>query len=89
LGTALYRREVFGEVGGFDTAMSRASDFDWFVRADRAGVHFIRHPVVTYLYRHHPGGLTGDMAATRSGHISAVRKALHRKRAAAADAGRP
>jgi glycosyltransferase involved in cell wall biosynthesis len=81
LGASLFRRQAFDRVGPFETALKRASDLDWFLRARHAGITTRFHDSITYLYRHHPNGLTGDSDAQRSSHVEAVRRALHRQRA--------
>ena len=34
----LARREVFSVIGDFDQSLTNASDLDWFIRADQAGI---------------------------------------------------
>lgn len=53
LGNLLVRREVFEQVGRFDTRYIMTSDHDWFVRANDYGVTMERLPVVALLRRVH------------------------------------
>ena len=55
----LYRRELFAEVGNFDTSVSASADYDLYLRAaDRFGVRLHDHLVAEY--RRHGSNMTRD-----------------------------
>jgi GT2 family glycosyltransferase len=83
LGASLFRRQAFERVGNLDTTLRHTDDLDWFLRARHLGVSVQLHDAITYHYRHHQNGLTGNADARRAGHVEAVRGALLRQRAAA------
>jgi glycosyltransferase involved in cell wall biosynthesis len=82
--TMLMRREVFDSVGGFDEAMRPAEDLDWIFRASEAGIEIARLPEVILRRRVHPGSLTQDAAAARTGLFRAFKARIERHRARAA-----
>lgn len=58
----LYRREVDRRIGGYDADLFGLEDYDFWLRAAKAGFTF--HPVAAelYLYRRHEGSLTDTRA---------------------------
>jgi hypothetical protein len=55
----LYRRELFGEIGGFDPEVSASADYDLYLRtAARFPVRL--HPHVVAEYRRHGANMTRD-----------------------------
>lgn len=58
----LYRREVDFAIGGYDTTLFGAEDFDFWLRAS-AHFQFLHVPEDLYLYRKHPRSLTNSRAA--------------------------
>ena len=44
LGAALFDRRCFDQVGGFDETLRVGDDFDWFMRARRAGQSPVASP---------------------------------------------
>ena len=61
----LYRREVDEALGGYDEALFGVEDYDFWLRAERAGFHFQTIHEELYSYRRHGGSLT----STRAKHI--------------------
>lgn len=59
----LYRREVDYALGGYDTSLFGAEDYDFWLRAS-AHFPFILVPQDLYLYRKHPRSLTNSRAAS-------------------------
>ncbi len=57
----LYRREVDLTLGGYDTALFGAEDFDFWLRAS-AHFQFLHLAEDLYLYRKHPRSLTNSRA---------------------------
>lgn len=61
----LYKRSVYEELDGYNEALFRLEDYDFWLRASvRFQFHHI--PQVLYQYRQHPGSLTHDMEINRS-----------------------
>jgi glycosyltransferase involved in cell wall biosynthesis len=59
----LYRRAVDHALGGYDTMLFGAEDYDFWLRA-AAHFTFVQVPEDLYLYRKHPKSLTNSRAAT-------------------------
>lgn len=73
--SALLRRDVFEQVGGFDSTLTRAEDYDLWLRvAERHPVGVLREPLVRY--RFHPDGKSRnhEMMGRQRTHI--ISKAL-------------
>ncbi|WP_051329044.1 glycosyltransferase family 2 protein [Geminicoccus roseus] len=49
--TLLVRRGLFDEIGGFDPTLRIAMDYDWCLRAHRAGARFVHDPCLVGHYR--------------------------------------
>ena len=62
----LVRRACFDRLGGFDLRYRLASDFDFWVRAVRAGCSFRYLPVETGSFRLREGQLSTDQECSRS-----------------------
>lgn len=58
LSAALFKRELFDEVGLLDESMTYCDDVDWFMRAQQAGARVQRNDDVALLYRQHAVQLT-------------------------------
>lgn len=58
----LYRREVDAKLGGYDETLFGMEDYDFWLRAWRAGFTFQHVAEELYLYRRHPGSLTDQRA---------------------------
>ena len=54
---ALYRRELWSEVDGYDTAMIGLEDWDFWLKAGAQGRRFLRLERVAFDYRIRPGSL--------------------------------
>ncbi len=83
LGTLLVRREVFDEIGLFDTRYPAGDDTDWFLRAKDLGVGFVELDEALQRYRVHEAGLTatrdpGDRQRLR---LRLLQASVRRKRA--------
>ncbi|WP_222184338.1 glycosyltransferase family 2 protein [Geminicoccus harenae] len=49
--TLMVRRDLFDEIGGFDPNLRVAMDYDWCLRAHRAGARFVYDPEIVGHYR--------------------------------------
>jgi GT2 family glycosyltransferase len=56
--TALFRREVFSRVGGYDESLPATEDWDLYIRLHEAGCQSDVLPVVGQQYRRHMGSMT-------------------------------
>jgi glycosyltransferase involved in cell wall biosynthesis len=84
LGAALYRREVFVQVGGFDPSLRSGEDADWFLRAYAAGVIKLPLDAVSLCYRRRQGSLTYGQGAVGLGVLRVAHKWRQRMGAGAA-----
>ena len=60
--SVMLRRAALESVGGFESAVRVAEDWDLWLRLAAAGVGFACVPEAVVRYRRHPGGLTADVA---------------------------
>jgi glycosyltransferase involved in cell wall biosynthesis len=58
--TALMRRELFEQVGGYDPAFTRYEDWEFWVSAVERGWRGAKVPEVTFLYRRHGHTMNAD-----------------------------
>ncbi len=65
LSTALYRREVFQQVGQLDTSLPYCEDVDWFFRAQSQGITMQQQEAVAVYYRRHKDNLTNQLDQVR------------------------
>jgi glycosyltransferase involved in cell wall biosynthesis len=79
LGSALFRRSVFEQVGVFDANQIHSEDVDWFMRAREMEIPMVILEEVTLLYRKHDQNLTHDRQENLRGFLSALRKSIHRR----------
>jgi GT2 family glycosyltransferase len=79
------RRDLFDEVGPFDTSYFAANDTDWFLRARDlgAGVAVVDEPLQRY--RLHSGNASAQRERIHREHMHAFWKSARRKKAAAGD----
>lgn len=80
LGSSLFRRHLFDEIGGFDETLLYTADWDWFMRARGSGVPMAVDPRITLLVRIHASNMTRDRAVGASFTAQMVRKHLERQR---------
>ncbi|MEO8586872.1 MAG: glycosyltransferase family A protein [Acidobacteriota bacterium] len=83
VGSMLFRRSVFDEVGAFDPALRVGEDLDLMLRIVERRIVVERHAHVVCERRFHPGNVTRDEAAVDWAYFSAVKKAFARRRSAA------
>jgi glycosyltransferase involved in cell wall biosynthesis len=83
LGSGLYRRRAFDQLGAFDVNLRYSEDVDWFMRAREAQLRIAILPEVTLVYRLHETNMTRgakDPIATAT--LRALKQSLDRRRAA-------
>jgi glycosyltransferase involved in cell wall biosynthesis len=61
--SVVLRRTALEAVGGFESPVRLAEDWDLWLRLAAAGWGFVSEPGAVVRYRRHPGGLTADIAA--------------------------
>jgi len=54
---AVYRRELWEDVGGYDTSMVGFEDWEYWIHASRRGWRFLHLPQIAFDYRVRPGSL--------------------------------
>ena len=82
LGTLLVRREVFGEIGLFDTSYPSADDADWFLRAKDLGVEIVALDEALQRYRIHDASISAsrDPLERRRLRLRLLQASIRRKR---------
>lgn len=80
LGSALIRKCVFDNIGGFDTEFGMAEDTDWFFRAMEANIRVHIMQDIVQWYRQHNSNITLDKARTNSFLLKAFKKSLDRRK---------
>jgi uncharacterized protein (DUF1919 family) len=80
LGSAIYRKSVFWEVGLFDETMRFSEDVDWFVRAWEQRIQKSVIDDITLYYRIHEDNMTKGKDLIESGFIRVHKKHLDRLR---------
>lgn len=61
--SVVVRRRALEAVGGFESPVRLAEDWDLWLRLAAAGWGFVSEPAAVVRYRRHPSGLTADIAA--------------------------
>lgn len=81
LGTGLYRRSVFDQVGHFNAGYQIGNDADWFMRAQDAGVRIHLDEDVALLYRRHDANMTNEPVVADRALLTVLKHTLDRRRA--------
>jgi glycosyltransferase involved in cell wall biosynthesis len=89
IGSALYRRSVFDDVGVFDPSLRYAEDLDWFFRAREHGarLRIIEH--TTLYVRRHAGNMTRGLDCHDLNVFRALKSSLDRRRTAGPNVAAP
>jgi glycosyltransferase involved in cell wall biosynthesis len=82
LGSALFRRSVFGEVGEFDPSLRFGEDVDWFLRAREHAVPHTTITETTLLYRRHTSNMTRGRSMADLKVMEVLKRSLDRRRQA-------
>lgn len=80
LGSALFRREVFEKLIGFDASMLHGEDTDFFLRLLESDLPYLIEEKIAVLYRRHQNNMTNSLEATRKGFITAIKRSLERRK---------
>lgn len=72
--SALVRRELVAEVGGFDPGLRTSEDWDLWQRLGRAGVVFARTPATVAFYRNRAGSLSKDVQRVAADGLEVIRR---------------
>jgi glycosyltransferase involved in cell wall biosynthesis len=78
-GGALFRADVFAQVGLFDETQMYCDDVDWFMRAKEHGVAVFVHPEVTLYYRRHSQNMTNQADVGKRFLIGMLKKSMDRR----------
>jgi len=62
LSSVMFRRDVFFELGGYDTSFVHGEDMDLFVRMRERGIEYHVIPEIVLYRRHQASSLTGGQA---------------------------
>ena len=89
LGSGLYRRRVFDQVGNFDASLHYCEDLDWFMRARELRVRLRILRPVTLIYRLHGGNMTRDRGRVDQFLSVALKRSIDRRRRLGAGAMAP
>ena len=80
IGSAIYRKSVFDQVGLFDEKMTYGEDVDWFFRAWENGISKAVLKEVNLFYRKHQQSMTVGKKLVEVGFIKIFKKHLDRCR---------
>ena len=80
LSCGLFRRSVFGRVGGFNEHLRHSDDTDWFLRAHELGARMVTVPGVTQFYRRHERNITNQQGVDQRYMLKALKLSLDRRR---------
>lgn len=82
VGSALFHRSAFEEIGPFDERLEFCSDdLDWFMRARERGRAPMLASHVTYLFRIHETNTSRDPTLRRNALLEAAHASIRRRRA--------
>lgn len=84
LQAGLFRRAALDELGGFDTGLAAADDFDLLLRLLESRWSLTIEPEVAVFYRLHPGQWTADTRFASRETVRALHRSLQRRRASGA-----
>jgi glycosyltransferase involved in cell wall biosynthesis len=73
---AVFRRQVADAIGGFDEDFRTNEDYDFWIRAARAGFRFRRNPRPLGWYRRHAASLSANDVRMLTGILRVYRKTL-------------
>ncbi|HKY71734.1 MAG TPA: glycosyltransferase [Nitrospira sp.] len=78
---AFWRRELYQQTGGIDSALRFCMDYDLWLRCTQAGAVFTRIPAVLAAFRRHPASKTSRLRAIHDDEYARIfRRAIGRSR---------
>jgi len=80
LGSGVFRKSTFEQVGLFDESLRHFEDHDWFLLAREQGVEMLILKEVTLLYRIHPDSTSHQMQAADGTMFQSLKKSINRRR---------
>lgn len=80
IGSAIYRKSIFDNIGLFDETLNYAEDVDWFIRAWENGVSKVVLEQVSLFYRKHGDNMTIGKNLVELGFVRIFKKHLDRCR---------
>lgn len=70
---ALYRRNIFDRIGGFDERLNACEDYDLYLRIARE-YRIVRHKLIVAEYRKHPDSMSSDPARMLRASVKVLRR---------------
>lgn len=89
LGSMMWRRRVFDQVGLFDESLRLCEDLDFLMRCWEQDVSRVLVQTVALLYRRHPSQMTHGLSGAGHGTMHAYRRRIDRIRAGTYDPSLP
>jgi glycosyltransferase involved in cell wall biosynthesis len=83
MGSALFRRSAFEQVGHFNPSLKQGEDLDWFIRAWELQIEKLDYDQTFLLYRFHAHNLTHNKAQAKSARLHVHKQRMNRFRARA------
>ncbi len=80
LGSAIFRKSVFEQVGLFDETLRYSEDVDWFNRARESAIAILMHQEVVLFYRQHEQNMTRNKVANELNVLKVLKRSLDRRR---------
>ena len=80
LGSAIYHKSVFNEVGLLDENLTYSEDIDWFNRAREKNINIIKHQEIVLFYRQHENNMTNNKNSEQLAIMKVLKKSLNRRR---------
>jgi glycosyltransferase involved in cell wall biosynthesis len=80
LGSAIFKKAAFIQVGFFDETLQYSEDVDWFNRARENNISIFMHPEVVLLYQQHQNNMTRNKAASELQILKVLKQSLDRRR---------
>ena len=80
IGSGVYRRSAFEQVGRFDPALRLAEDIDWILTARQRKVPHVQVAETVLIYHKREGSLTSGKSFHELNVMTALKRQLHRRR---------
>lgn len=80
LGSAIYHKSVFEQVGLLDENLTYSEDIDWFNRAREQNIKIIKHQEIVLFYRQHEHNMTNNKSTEELAIMKVLKKSLNRRR---------